>query len=151
HGQSRAGRAAGARARRAQERGRDRARRLLAPQDRAGRGRHPGPGARAGEPGGAVRGLARALTGLALAACSQDHTLTLHIVTPVGDDPFQQASTVRVSAGSHQSSSPVTGSHFNLSFTFSTGSQSGLAPIVVDALAGNGSIVGHGATPPYPL
>ncbi|HJZ86233.1 MAG TPA: kelch repeat-containing protein [Polyangia bacterium] len=98
-----------------------------------------------------MRGLARALTGLALAACSQDHTLTLHIVTPVGDDPFQQASTVRVSAGSHQSSSPVTGSHFNLSFTFSTGSQSGLAPIVVDALAGNGSIVGHGATPPYPL
>jgi hypothetical protein len=89
---------------------------------------------------------------LGIAACDQDHTLTIHIVTPLGDDPIATASSLRMDAGGHAISVPVHGGHFNLSFQFETSSTPQVAPVVVDAFAADGkTVLAHGSTPPLSL
>jgi hypothetical protein len=81
----------------------------------------------------------------------KEGTLPLRIVVSPVDDPFLDATQVRVMVGDakHVKTVAVSGGHFNLSYDQSP--QSSPGPIVVDALDSAGNIVGHGQTPPVPL
>lgn len=92
--------------------------------------------------------MKRALVVLALAACSKDNFLDLNLIEPVGQDPLAQAASINVTAGAHTQTVPVTGGHYNLSFTIQTGNPAELQPIEVKAFAADGvTLVAHGKTP----
>jgi hypothetical protein len=90
----------------------------------------------------------RALLVLALAACSKDNFLDLHLVEPAGQDPLAQAASIKISAGAHMQTVPVTGGHYNVSFTLQTSNPAELQPVEVQAFASDGvTMVAHGKTP----
>src|SRR5262249_35781646 len=128
-------------ARRPQALDRNRARPDFAPQDPAHCRRHPGASGRAGAT------MRRAVLLFALAACSKDNFLDLLIIEPVGDDPLAQAATLRISAGAHTQTVPVTNGHYNVSFTLKTSNPTELEPVSVEALASDGTVVARGKTP----
>src|SRR5262249_20071505 len=69
------------------------------------------------------------------------------IIEPVGDDPLAQAATLRISAGAHTQTVPVTNGHYNVSFTLKTSNPTELEPVSVEALASDGTVVARGKTP----
>src|SRR5262249_17211624 len=128
----------------AQARRRNRARRIVTPKNPA-RDRHLG-----GAGGGA--GMKRALLLLFLSACGKDNILDIGGVEPLGDNPLAEAASIRISAGTHTSTAPVTNGHYNLSFTLQTSNPAELVPVTVDAFAADGTtVVAHGATPTIQL
>jgi hypothetical protein len=88
-----------------------------------------------------------------LAGCGgKTGTVTLDIVVSPVDDPFTDATTVRITVGDakHIKTYPVsTGGHFSFSEDMSPLSSPG--PITIEALNATGDVVGHGHTPIIPL
>jgi hypothetical protein len=86
---------------------------------------------------------------VAITACGgKSGTLTLNIVTSPGDDPFNDAATVRFTVGtdtSHVTTVPVTGGHFSYKVSFKPNDMTG--PVLIEALDAGGTVVAHGQTP----
>jgi hypothetical protein len=97
--------------------------------------------------------MQKLLVCLWLAGCGgKTGTIQLDIVVSPVDDPFTDATTVRITVGDakHIKSYPVSsGGHFSFSEDMSPLSSPG--PITVDALDATGNVVGHGHTPIIPL
>jgi hypothetical protein len=89
---------------------------------------------------------------LALAACSQDNQLTVHVITPLGDDPLSDAATVRLAIGQNQVTSAVASGHFTSALTLTTASPADVAPLTLSAFKSDGTtLTAYGATPPLQL
>jgi galactose oxidase-like protein len=96
--------------------------------------------------------MKRALVLLLLAACSKDNILDITLIEPVGENPLSDATSIRISAGSHTQTAPVTNGHYTITFNFQTTSPAELVPVVVDAFAADGTtVVAHGSTPTIQL
>lgn len=84
---------------------------------------------------------------LAAACGGKSGTITLSIVTSPGDDPFVDATQVRVTVGDamHVTTAPVSMGHFT--FKLKSKPIANPGPILVEALDGAGNVVAHGQSP----
>lgn len=95
-----------------------------------------------------TRIILAALALVAITACGgRSGTLTLNLVTSPGDDPFNDAATVRFSVGAnkeHVDTVPVSMGHFSYKVSFKPIGAPG--PVLVEALDATGNVVGHGSS-----
>lgn len=89
---------------------------------------------------------------LLLLSCSKNHSLTVRIVTPPGqDDPFMAASQVRLTLLDRETTAAVASGHFSASIEIEAPQDNLTGQLQLFALDGAGAVVGRGKTPSFTI